>query len=116
MKRSQNDSRNVSRNDQVQQRAHRSRLRYDVNAQLSANIIATLPLAQRRVPPARERRQETESQRADARDRMIDSVLKALALTALASIAIGAVRWLARRPTALLLILAVLSVSALLAK
>jgi hypothetical protein len=47
---------------------------------------------------------------------MIDSVLKAFALTALASIAIGAVRWLARRPTALFLILAVLSVSALLAK
>ena len=47
---------------------------------------------------------------------MIDSVLKALALTALASIAIGAVRWLVRRPTALLLILAALSVSALLAK
>jgi hypothetical protein len=47
---------------------------------------------------------------------MIDSVLKALALTALASIAIGAVRWLVRRPTALLLVLMVLSVSALLAK
>jgi hypothetical protein len=45
---------------------------------------------------------------------MIDSVLKALALTALASIAIGAVRWLVRRPTALLLVLMVLSVSALL--
>jgi hypothetical protein len=47
---------------------------------------------------------------------MIDSVLKALALTALASIAIGAVRWLVRRPTALLLVLMVLSISALLAK
>ena len=45
---------------------------------------------------------------------MIDSVLKAFALTALASIAIGAVRWLVRRPTALLLVLMVLSVSALL--
>jgi hypothetical protein len=47
---------------------------------------------------------------------MIDSVLKALALTALASIAIGAVRWLVRRPTALLVVLMLLSVSALLAK
>jgi hypothetical protein len=45
---------------------------------------------------------------------MIDSVLKALALTALASIAIGAVRWLARRPTALLVVLMILGASTLL--
>jgi len=45
---------------------------------------------------------------------MIDIAFKALALTALASIAIGAVRWLVRRPTALLLILMLLSVSTLL--
>jgi hypothetical protein len=45
---------------------------------------------------------------------MIDSVLKALALTALASIAIGAVRWLVRRPTALLVVLMILGVSTLL--
>jgi hypothetical protein len=45
---------------------------------------------------------------------MIDSLLKALALTALASIAIGAVRWLVRRPTALLLVLMILGVSTLL--
>ena len=45
---------------------------------------------------------------------MIDSVLKALALTALASIAIGALRWLVRRPTALLLVLVLLGVSTLL--
>ncbi len=45
---------------------------------------------------------------------MIDIALKAFALTALASIAIGAVRWLVRRPTALLLALMLLGVSALL--
>jgi len=45
---------------------------------------------------------------------MIDSVLKALALTALASIAIGAVRWLVRRPTALLVVLMILCASTLL--
>jgi hypothetical protein len=45
---------------------------------------------------------------------MIDSVLKAFALTALASIAIGVVRWLARRPTALLLVLMILGASTLL--
>jgi hypothetical protein len=52
--------------------------------------------------------------RADARDGMIDGVLKAFALTALASIAIGAVRWLARRPTALLVVLMILGASTLL--
>ena len=46
--------------------------------------------------------------------KMIDSVLKAFALTALASIAIGAVRWLARRPTALLVVLMILGASTLL--
>jgi hypothetical protein len=45
---------------------------------------------------------------------MIDSVLKALALTALASIAIGAVRWLVRRPTTLLVVLMILGASTLL--
>jgi hypothetical protein len=45
---------------------------------------------------------------------MIDGVLKALALTALASIAIGAVRWLVRRPTALLVVLMILGASTLL--
>ena len=45
---------------------------------------------------------------------MIDSLLKALALTALASIAIGAVRWLVRRPAALLLVLTILGMSTLL--
>jgi hypothetical protein len=45
---------------------------------------------------------------------MIDSVLKVLALTALASIAIGGVRWLARRPTALLVVLMILGASTLL--
>ena len=45
---------------------------------------------------------------------MIDSVLKALALTALASIAIGAVRWLVCRPTALLVVLMILGASTLL--
>ena len=45
---------------------------------------------------------------------MIDSVLKALALTALASVAIGAVRWLVRRPTALLVVLMLLGASTLL--
>jgi hypothetical protein len=45
---------------------------------------------------------------------MIDIALKALALTALASIAIGTVRWLARRPTALLLMLMLLGASTLL--
>ena len=46
--------------------------------------------------------------------KMIDGVLKAFALTALASIAIGAVRWLARRPTALLVVLMILGASTLL--
>jgi hypothetical protein len=55
-----------------------------------------------------------EGNRPNARDRMIDSVLKALALTALASIAIGAVRWIVRRPTALLLVLMILGASTLL--
>ena len=45
---------------------------------------------------------------------MIDIVLKGFALTALASIAIGAVRWLVRRPTALLLLLVLLGASTLL--
>jgi len=45
---------------------------------------------------------------------MIEIALKVLALTALASIAIGAVRWLVRRPTALLLVLMLLGVSTLL--
>jgi hypothetical protein len=45
---------------------------------------------------------------------MIDSVLKALALTALASIVIGAVRWLVRRPTALVVVLMILGASTLL--
>jgi hypothetical protein len=45
---------------------------------------------------------------------MLDIALKAFALTALASIAIGAVRWLARRPTALLLVLMILGASTLL--
>ena len=67
-------------------------------------------------PNASDRMHATERTKPHARDRMIDGVLKAFALTALASIAIGAVRWLVRRPTALLLILAALSVSALLAK
>jgi hypothetical protein len=65
MKRSQNDSGNVSRNEQMQQRAHQSRLRYDVNARLNANIIATLPLARREF-----QRQETECSRPNAVDRM----------------------------------------------
>jgi hypothetical protein len=47
---------------------------------------------------------------------MIDIVLKGFALTALASIAIGAVRWLVRRPTALLLLLVLLGASALLVR
>jgi hypothetical protein len=55
MKRSMNDSGNVSRNEMMQQRAHCSRLRYDVSARLDVNIIATLPLwhseeFQRQVP------------------------------------------------------------------
>ena len=45
---------------------------------------------------------------------MIDSVLKAFAFTALASIAIGAVRWIVRRPTALLVVLMILGASTLL--
>jgi hypothetical protein len=65
MKRSQNDSGNVSRNEQMQQRAHQSRLRYDVNARLNANIIATLPLARREF-----QRQETECSRPNASDQM----------------------------------------------
>ena len=47
---------------------------------------------------------------------MIDIVLKAFALTALASIAIGAVRWLVRRPSALLLVLMLIGASALLVR
>ena len=47
---------------------------------------------------------------------MIDSMLKALALTALASIAIGAVRWLVRRPTALLVVLMLIGASTLLVR
>jgi hypothetical protein len=47
---------------------------------------------------------------------MIDIVLKALALTALASIAIGAVRWLVRRPSALLLVLMLIGASTLLVR
>ncbi|SRR6266568_87365 len=110
MKRSQNDSRNVSRNEQVQQRVHRSRLRYDVTARLNANIIAMFCLWR----GEEFQRQETEGERPKTRDRMIDSVLKALALTALASIVIGAVRWLVRRPTALLVVLMILGASTLL--
>jgi hypothetical protein len=110
MKRSKNDSGNVLRNEMMQQRAHCSRLRYDVSARLDANIIATLPLSR----SEEFQRQETGRNRADARDLMIDGVLKAFALTALASIAIGAVRWLARRPTALLLVLMIIGASTLL--
>lgn len=51
-----------------------------------------------------------------ASGRMIDIVLKGFALTALASIAIGAVRWLVRRPTALLLLLMLLGASAMLVR
>jgi hypothetical protein len=80
-------------------------LRYDVSARLNANIIATLPLWHG---------ESFNGKRPNARDRMIDSVLKAFALTALASIAIGAVRWLVRRPTALLLVLMILGASTLL--
>jgi hypothetical protein len=115
MKSSQNDSGNVSRNEQMQQRAHQSRLRYDVSARLDANIIATLRLSRRRVPTAKDRRNErANTTGANARDCMIDSALKALALTALASIAIGTVRWLMRRPTALLVVLMLIGASTLL--
>ena len=77
----------------MQQRVQRSRLRYDVTARLNANIIATLHLWH----SEEFQRQASEGKRASARDsnareQMIDSVLKALALTALASIAIGAVQ------------------------
>src|SRR5262245_66276216 len=94
----------------MQQRWHCSRLRYDVSARLDVNIIATLPLWH----SEEFQRQVTEGTRSDARDRMIDGVLKALALTALASIVIGAVRWLVRRPTALLVVLMILGASTLL--
>jgi hypothetical protein len=47
---------------------------------------------------------------------MIDITLKAFALTALASIVIGAVRWLVRRPTALLLVLMLIGASTLLVR
>jgi hypothetical protein len=63
---------------------------------------------------ASDRMHATECTKPHARDRMIDGVLKALALTALASIAIGAVRWLVRRPTALLVVLMILGASTLL--
>jgi hypothetical protein len=111
MKRSQNDSGNVSRNDLMQQRAHCSRLRYDVNARLDVNIfrkVASVARRRVRMPNA------SDIKRYNARERMIDNMLKALALTALASIAIGAVRWLVRRPTALLLVLMILGASTLL--
>jgi len=49
-------------------------------------------------------------------DAMVDIVFKAFALTALASIAIGAVRWLLRRPTTLLLVLMLIGASALLVR
>jgi Flp pilus assembly protein TadB len=111
MKRSKNDSGNVSRNELMQQRAHCSRLRYDVSARLDINIIATLPLSH---SEEFQRQSDRRNKRSDARDRMIDSVLKALALTALASIAISAVRWLVRRPTALLVVLMILGASTLL--
>ena len=94
----------------MQQRAHCSLLRYDVSARLDINIIATLPLGTATSSNGKSRR----NKRPDARDRMIDGALKALALTALASIAIGAVRWLARRPTALLVVLMILGASTLL--
>jgi hypothetical protein len=47
---------------------------------------------------------------------MIDITLKAFALTALASIVIGAVRWLLRRPTALLVVVMLLGASTLLVR
>jgi hypothetical protein len=81
-----------------------------VSARLNANIFATLPLWH----SEEFQRQVIEGKRPKARDRMIDSVLKALALTALASIAIGAVRWLVCRPTALLVVLMILGASTLL--
>jgi hypothetical protein len=98
----------------MQQRVHRSRLRYDVTARLNANIIATLRLwhGEEFQPQASEER--VSARDSNAREQMIDSVLKALALTALASIAIGAVRWLVRRPTALLVVLMILGASTLL--
>jgi hypothetical protein len=56
-------------------------------------------------------------QRLDGKQRlMIDTTLKAFALTALASIVIGAVRWLVRRPTALLLVLMLIGASTLLVR
>jgi len=55
--------------------------------------------------------------RGDSKQRlMIDVTLKAFALTALASILIGAVRWLVRRPTALLLVLMLIGASTLLVR
>jgi hypothetical protein len=47
---------------------------------------------------------------------MIDITLKAFALTALASIVIGAVRWLLRRPTALLAVVMLLGATTLLVR
>jgi hypothetical protein len=81
-------------------------LRYDVNARLNTNVHRDVCLSRAA--------KRSNGKRPDARDRMIDSVLKAFALTALASIAIGAVRWLARRPTALLVVLMILGASTLL--
>jgi Flp pilus assembly protein TadB len=91
-------------------------LRYDVNARLDikhhhVNIASVMAESSSGKRP---KERETGLNRPNARDRMIDSVLKALALTALASIAIGAVRWLVRRPTALLVVLMILGASTLL--
>jgi len=47
---------------------------------------------------------------------MIDITLKAFALAALASIVIGAVRWLLRRPTALLVVVMLLGATTLLVR
>ncbi len=47
---------------------------------------------------------------------MIDITLKAFALTALASIVIGAVRWLLRRPTTLLVVVMLIGASTLLGR
>ena len=99
----------------MQQRVQRSRLRYDVNARLDIkhyrNVASVTPVSSNGKRP---KERERVLNRPNARDRMIDSVLKALALTALASMAIGAVRWLVRRPTALLLVLMILGASTLL--
>lgn len=47
---------------------------------------------------------------------MIEIALQCFALLALASIAIGVLRWLLRQPTALLLVLMLLGVSTLLVR